>query len=180
MLQIADLEFEVSSCRIEAYCDLDTMKWDFEVEAASHADGKFYNYNPYLSLSLFETTPQAFRYWTDLAPREVYWTEKNDTDVTPSGQLYIFEHTPIFACRARCYRNANQVRIEVEGKCDVYFDEQYDTDLDFHLDSDVAFRGIWFGRQPESACRSEVARFLNSDDFDFFQTEHGVSMLTPK
>lgn len=179
MLRIADLEFAVASCRLEAYCHTDKMLWDIQVECASHPDRKFHGHQPNLSLSLFETPPAAFRRWTELIPREVRWVNKNDTDVTPSGTLYIFEHTPIFECRARCSIVAGKMQVELDGKCDVHFDEQYDTNLELHLDSAVIFRGVWFGRQPESDCRSEIARFLNPDDFEFSPTEHGVSMLTP-
>lgn len=180
MLRIADLAFAVVNCRLEAFCDTDKMSWDIQVECAPHPDGKFHGHGPNLSLSLFETLPEAFRHWTGLAPREVRWVEKNDTDVTPSGMLYIFEHTPTFDCHARLYNDAGEMHVELDGKCDVYFDEYYDTNLDLHLDSAVVFRGVWFGGRPESACRNEISRFLNPDDFDFSPTEHGVSMLTPK
>ena len=55
MMRIADLEFEVTSCRIEAYCHVEKMQWDIQIECNSHADGKFHGYKPVLSLSLFET-----------------------------------------------------------------------------------------------------------------------------
>lgn len=180
MLRIADLEFDVASCRIEAYCYTDKMQWDIQVETNSHVDGEFHNCKPSLSLSLFETPPAAFRHWTELAPREVRWVEKNDTDVTPSGILYIFEHTPVFECHARCYKDLGQMYVELDGKCDVYFDEHYDTNLELHIDSAVIFRCVWFGNRSESACRNEIARFLNPNDFDFATTERGVSMLVPK
>src|SRR6516165_466176 len=135
MLRIADLVFAVVSCRLEAYCHPDKMQWDIQVECAPHPDRKFHGHEPNLSLSLFETPPDALRHWTELAPREVRWVERNDTDVTPSGMLYIFEHTPIFECHASCNSHAGKMQVELDGKCDVYFDEQYDTNLDIHLDS---------------------------------------------
>ncbi len=180
MMRIADLEFEVTSCRIEAYCHVEKMQWDIQIECNSHADGKFHGYKPVLSLSLFETPAQAFSHWTDLAPRNARWGDKNDTDVTPSGMLYIFEHTPIFESYARCANRGGEMYVKLDGKCDVYFDEQYDTDLELHLDSPVVFRGVWFGRRPESDCRKAISHFLNPDDFDYAPTENGVSMLTPK
>ncbi len=125
MMRIADLEFDVATCRIEAYCHVDKMQWDIQIECNSHTDGMFHGYTPTLSLSLFETPPKAFSHWTGLAPRDTRWAEKNDTDVTPSGMLYIFEHTPIFECYARCSNDRDEMRIELDGKCDVYFDEQY-------------------------------------------------------
>jgi hypothetical protein len=173
VLRIADLDFDIASC-LEAYCHEEKMQWDIEVEADSHPDGKFHGYKPRLSLSLFETPPGAFRHWKQLAPREVRWVEKHDTDVTPSGMLYIFEHTPIFECCARCYNETDHMRIELDGKCDVYFDGDYDTGLDLHLDSTVDFRGVWFGRRPESACRDVISRFFNPSDFDFSPTERNM------
>jgi hypothetical protein len=180
MLRIADLQFAVVRCWLEAYCHPDKMQWDLAVECASHPEGRFHGHEPNLSLSLFETPPEALRRWIDLAPRDVRWLEKNDTDVTPSGMLYIFEHTPVFECRARCYHDAGKMQVELAGKCVVYFDEHYGTNLDLYLGSSVVFRGVWFGRRPESECRNEIARFLNADDFEFSPTEDGVSMLTPK
>jgi hypothetical protein len=180
MLRIADVEFAVVNCYLKAYCDTDRMKWDLEVECARHEAPDFHRWEPTLSLCLFETPPDAFRHWTELAPREVRWIEKNDTDVTPSGSLYVFEHTPVFDCHVRYYSEAGSMHIELNGKCDIYFDQSYDTNLDLHLDSGVAFQGVWFGRRPESECRSEIARFLNPKDFKFSPTEHGVSVLTPK
>lgn len=180
MLQIADLEFDVISCRIEAYCYTDEMLWDFQIDCEGHVGGKLHGYEPTLSLSLFQTLPEEFQHWTELAPRKVRWTEKNDTDITPSGMLYIFEHTPIFESCAHIYNNAAEMRLELHSQCDVYFDDGFDTDLALHLDAAVAFRGIWFGRRSESECRHAISRFLNPNDFDFSPTEHGVSMLTPK
>lgn len=180
-MRLADLEFDVVSCRLEAYCHADTMQWDIEVECNSNADGRFHGYKPSLSLSLFETLPRAFSHWTDLAPRDARWVEKNDTDETPSGMLYVFEHTPVFECVARCFiANGGAMCVELDGKCDVHFDEQYGTDIELHLESAVTFRGVWFGRLPESDCRDAISRFLDPNDFDFAPTEHGVSLLTPK
>ncbi|MEO0826377.1 MAG: hypothetical protein AAFY67_12070 [Cyanobacteria bacterium J06642_9] len=180
MLRIADLEFDLMTVRIEAYCHTEKMQWDIQVECNSHVDGKFHGCKPNLSLGLFETPPEAFSHWTELAPRNVRWLEKNGTDVTPSGILYIFEHTPIFECHARCYNKGGEMQVELDGKCDVYCDEQYNNDLDLHLDSPVVFRGVWFGRHPESDCRNAISHFLDPNDFDYYLTEHGVSMLTPK
>lgn len=156
------------------------MHWDIEVETDAHVDGRFHGYAPTLSLSLFETAPHAFEHWAEMAPHDACWVEKNDTDITPSGMLYIFEHTLIFECHARRYRDGDEMKVELNGKCDVYFDKQYNTNLDLHLDSPLVFRGVWFGRQSESACRNAIAHFLNPNDFDYSPTEHEVSMLTPK
>jgi hypothetical protein len=180
MLRIADIEFDIGSCRLEAYCHGDKMKWDIQVECAAHPESKFHGHSPNLSLSLFETAPRAFSHWTRLVPREARWIEKNDTDVTPSGMLYVFEHTPVFECVARCYHEAGEMRVTVAGKCDVHYGDGYDVDLDLHLDSAVIFRGVWFGRRSESNCKKVISRFLNPDDFTFAPTEHGVSMLVPK
>lgn len=180
MLQIADLEFAIVSCRLEAYCDSAKMQWDIEIECAPHLDRKFHGHAPNLSLSLFKTSKHAFRHWTELAPREVRWVRRNDTDVTPSGSLYIFEHTPIFKCHARCSLVAGKMQIELNGKCDVHFNEHYNKNLDLHLNSALVFRGVWFGDQPEADCRIDIARFLNPTDFEFSPTKDGVSMLTPK
>ena len=180
MLRIADLEFAILTCRLEAYCHSDKMQWDIQVECAPHPGGKFHGHAPNLSLSLFETQPKAFRHWRELAPRDVHWVEKNDTDVTPSGMSYVFEHTPIFGCHARCYNDAGEMHVELTGICDIYFDEYYDTYLGLQLKSATVFRGVWFGRRSESDCRNEISRFLNPDDFTFSPTEYGVSMLTPK
>ncbi len=180
MMWIADLEFEVSSSRLEAYCHGDKMQWDIHVHCNSHSEGAFHRHEPKLSLSLFETPSQTLSYWTDLAPRDARWLEKNDTDVTPSGMLYIFEHTPIFECIAQLRNERGIMQVKVNGKCDVYYDEQYDTNLDLRLDSEVVFHCVWFGRRPESECRAAISAFLDPNDFDYSQTEHGVSMLIPK
>jgi hypothetical protein len=180
MLRIADVDFTVVSCQLEASCNSAKMQWDIVVKCAPHPDRKFQGLAPSLSLSLFKTSKRALRHWTKLAPREVRWVRRNDTDVTPSGLLYLFEHTPIFKCYARCSLTAGNMQVELDGKCDVHYDEEYSENLDLHLESRVVFRGVWFGRQPEAECRNKIARFLNADDFDFSLTEHGVSMLTPK
>lgn len=159
---------------------MDTMQWDIQVEANSHPDGKFHGKQPSLSLSLFETPPKAFQHWQELAPRNVSWVERNDTDTTPSGILYIFEHTPIFECHAHCYNDGGKMQVGLDGKCDVYFDKQYDTNQELHLESPVVFQCVWFGRWPESDCRKTISSFLNPDNFDYSLTEHGVSILTPK
>ena len=60
MIQIADLEVDIASCRLEAPCYEEKMQWDIQVEYNSHADSKFDCYKPKLSLSLFETPPGSF------------------------------------------------------------------------------------------------------------------------
>ncbi len=180
MMQIADLKFNVAECRIEAYCYEENMQWDFEIGCNSNSDGKLSGFAPGLSLSLFETPPAAVSHWAELAPREVSWVEKAGTDDTPSGLLYIFEHTPIYQCTACCYNESGQMHIKIDARCDVLYDEQYGTDLELHLDAPVEFRGVWFGRSAEPECRMMISKFLDPDDFDFTPTEHGVSMLTPK
>ncbi len=179
MLRIADLDFVVTSSQLEAYCNEDSMQWDLEVQCAPNSGGAWYGYQPTLSLSLFETPQRAFPHWTDLAPRETQWEEKHDTDVTPSGLLYVFEHTPVFQCRAQVSNENGELSVTLKGLCDVFYDEAYDTDLKLQLDAPITFRGIWFGRWPESDCREDVSRFLDPDDFEYVCDESGVSILTP-
>jgi len=178
-LSIADLEFSVLDCRFEAYCHEDKMQWDVIVECEGRPDA-FNGSAPSMSLSLFESAPSAFEYWTGIAPREVQWTDKNGTDDTPSGILYVFEHEPIFDCSARCFDDSGRVGIKLDGRCDIHFNEEYGAGIPFGLEATAAFRGVWFGRRPEAECRAEISRFLAENDFDFTPTEHGVSMLTPK
>jgi hypothetical protein len=180
MLRIADLEFDVESCQIKAYCFDEVMNWEIVSHFAAHPEGKFHGHQPKLTLTLAETPPKAFDVWTKLAPREVRWDEKNDDDEVPSGMLYIFEHTLLYECHALLKNKRGKMYITVDGKCDVHYDDQYYDNLDFHLESAVDFWGVFFGRQTEARCRKSIARFLNPDDFDFSKTVDGVSILSPK
>ncbi len=181
MLRIADLEFVVASCQLEAYCSAERMKWDVELKCKENAKGMFHGYEPKLSLSLFETPPNAFRHWTNLFPRETSWTESEDNDEVPCGMLYIFEHTLIYETHVGCFcEESGQMRIQLEGKCDVHYDEVYGQNLDLHLDTQFTFSRVWFGRSSEDQCRDEISPFLNPDDFDYTQDKNGVSLLVPK
>jgi hypothetical protein len=181
MLRIADLEFPIVSCLLKTYCGSDeTLLWIIEVECGPHASGELEGYAPNLELNLFQTTPGEMQHWWELAPREASWVEKNDNGVTPSGMLRIFEHTLLFESQARLLQANGEMQINLAGQCDVHFNERYGRNLPLALDAAVKFDGIWLGRAPEMICYTLIDPFLDFDDFQYSQTERGVSVLKPR
>lgn len=191
MFRIADIDFVATSARLKAGIDRNAfydesmmiweaeMVWSIEIEATTNVP-EFSEWIPHISGTLFITSPHEFDVWQGLAPRSIDWIEPNDTDDVPSAVLYIFEHTPLFECNAECYIEDNQFRLRLSGRCDVYFDETYDEYLPIEIDLPLQFFGIWCGREPEEECRGDLAQFLNNEDFDYVETEHGVSLLKPR
>lgn len=180
MLRIADLNFPISSARLEAYCIEDHMHWNTEIDFGPvEFDGNVFHLTN-ASLALFRTSRDELDHWTDLAPRETRWKDRHETDHIPSGLLYIFEHTALYETRAVCSFDAGKMKLNVTGLCDAYLDESYDMGLTLDIETEVDFTCVWFGHTSESDCFARIAEFLNPADFEYRRTEHGVPILAPK
>jgi hypothetical protein len=191
MFRIAGIHFAATSARLlgwihqNAFYDEammiweDEMCWGFEIEASSMVQ-EFSDWTPSLSGTMFATSPHEFETGQGLAPRINEWIEPGDTEDIPHAMLYVFEHTLLYDCKAEFYTDEKQFRLRLSGKCDVYFDEMYGENLSIEVDLPLQFQGILCGRQPEVECRAELAQYLNNDDFDYVETEDGVSMLVPR
>jgi hypothetical protein len=74
----------------------------------------------------------------------------------------------------------NGVGITWKAKCNVYWDEKYDSDLDLLIETPIEFKGVWFGRSSEYDAKLILTKAFDPSNFFYTRTEHGVSLFKPK
>ncbi|MCI5066161.1 hypothetical protein MRY87_10590 [bacterium] len=181
MFRISDIDFEIASCKLDAFVDEDgsSLCWGFEVNASSRSPS-FPDWTAkFSSEQLTSTAPGVGQKWRELAFFQVEWTEKNDNDKVPSAYLYVFEHLPVGECRVEIYGVHGNLRLRVNAVCDVFYDETYSENLPLRIDCPIDFKGILCGRRTEAESREELSPYLDHSEFDFVQDEYGVSLLRP-
>ncbi len=182
MLKLADLDFEIESAILEAFVDVDDMviRWGVEVQAKP-GSGELSRWAPKaVSEQFFASGPGEMNHWMDLAGTRVAWADPSDSEGEYRGTLYVFEHAPVYSSQLTIGKGkADGLSLSWEGKSDVNWTPEYGAGLDFSIETDLRFIGIWFGRQPEKECAPLLSQFLDPGLFEFVKTEHGVSLFRP-
>lgn len=181
MLQIADLKIPIESATLDLLLCGDEMRWGFTAHAGRFQKGELDCPGARVdSAGLFTTPSQTLQHWTDLPETTVRWGELEDNDVDPHAMVYIFEHELVQHGVATITMHGSAVRLKLTGKCNIYYDDQYDTDLDLSLEAQLKLGPIMCGRQDEEECFAELAQHLDPSLFTYVRDESGVSMLVPK
>lgn len=181
MIRIADLNLPIETATLDLLLDGDEMIWGFTVQAGRFQQGDVdWPMVRVDSAGLFTTKSGTLAHWLDLAETTVAWGELADNDEVPHAMIYIFEHELVHNGAATIRMNGSTVQFELLGKCNIYYDDKYDTDVDLLLKTDLAMSPIICGRDPERICFRRLAQHLNTDLFAYSQDESGVSMLVPK
>lgn len=181
MLRIKDLDFKIKSAILDAFVDKDNMKlqWGVEIQGMP-GDGEFSRWVPKVTAeTLIENDPGQLIHWFDLAGTKIKWDEPYGTDDEPNALLYVFEHEPIHSSYIEIIKNNDSLFLNWNGKADVNWGPDYGQSLDFRIETELFFKGIWFGRESENDSLPILSRFFNPDLFQFVQTEQGVSLFSP-
>jgi hypothetical protein len=182
MLRIKDLDFKIESAILDAYVDKNNMKlkWGVEIKAMP-GDGELAHWAPKVTAETFiENVPGQLTHWFDLAGTQIKWDEPYGSDDEPYALFYVFEHEPIHSSYIEINKNNDSLYLYWNGKADVNWGPDYGQSLDLRIETELFFKGIWFGRESENNSLPILSKFFNPDLFQFVQTEHGVSLFRPK
>ncbi|PQO36920.1 hypothetical protein C5Y96_07090 [Blastopirellula marina] len=181
MLRIADLHIPIESATLDLLLLGDEMIWGFTVIAGRFHQGDIDWPGVRVdSAGLFTTGSGTLNHWTDLTETSVTWGELEDNDVVPHAMIYVFEHELVQNGSAMVGVGGSAIHLELLGKCNIYFNERYDTDLDLSLKTELKLSPIMCGRDDERECWESLAQHLDPNLFNYAQDEYGVSMLVPK
>ena len=180
MFKIEDIDLEINSAAIEAFIndDENIMEWGIEINAHS-INRDDIKWKVKLSAeSLLKTKENQLSTWKDIAGLDFHWTEGIE-DENEHALMYIFQHEPIYNSKGIFYLNdEGKVCIKWNGKCDIYWNTNYDKGLDFIIDTPVEFKGVWFGKEIEPICKKSLSAYITHDSFNYV-TERNVSLLKP-
>ncbi|WP_152004409.1 hypothetical protein [Desulfoluna spongiiphila] len=122
MFKISDIEFEVKNATLDAYIDSDEklIKWGVEVSAFTISN-EFKRWRPSMKSEVFMATkPNDMKSYLDLSGKSVNWNDKEDEDGEPFGELYVFEHEPLYECNIQLTEIEDSLFFSLSSKCDVY------------------------------------------------------------
>ena len=183
MFKIEDIHFDIEYAILDAFVDDEdmTLNWGVEVAGVRKDVGGQSLKPKAQSEILFKTRPEELTHWTDIAGKEISWEEGLDEEEEPYGTLYLFEHEPVYDSTILLGKglNKNEIRIEWKGKCDLHWTEKDNVGQSFEIAANLAFKGIWFGRDPEPKSLAVLENFFSKEDFEF-TVEDGASLFSPK
>ena len=179
LLRIADLTFPIEGASLMGHmsdpywCDTynhgkeKELFWHLEVSATPGDDEDFAWY-PTVSA---QSARFPSKDWRDLKGEEYRWDDAYDEQTgREHGGFYVHQHTEINQASLKFIeRDGFTFGIQWDGLCDIYWDEPYDTDVEFSLQTSVSFlEVVVYGSErdtPESV-RERFGEYLIADDFE--------------
>lgn len=181
MFKISDIKFDIKDAILDAYIDSDKklIKWGVEINTFATSN-EFKRWRPSMKSEVFlSTKPDDMKSYLDLSGKSVRWHDREDEDGESFGELYVFEHEPLYESTIQLTKIKDSLFFSLSSKCDVYWNEQYSCNLSLKIDTSLEFKGIWCGRKPENECRKLLEPYFSQDQFIYTKTKHGVSLLAP-
>lgn len=184
MFEIADLQFDIQHATLDAFIDDSdfSVKWGVEIQAIEkNISGHAWQPRAYSEI-IMKTAAYEIKSWKQVIGKTISWDNCYDEETEEyRAALYIFEHEDIYNSVFKFNSlQGNGVGITWKAKCNMYWDEKYDSDLDLLIETPIEFNGIWFGRISEDDAKLLLEKALDPSDFFFTKTEHGVSLFKPK
>ncbi|MCP3944445.1 MAG: hypothetical protein GY710_23605 [Desulfobacteraceae bacterium] len=156
------------------------IKWGLNIQTKSDK-GKFSHWYPMACAKNFIVSPpMQLNHWLDLAGTNVSWKKPYGPDDDPYATLYVFEHEPIFNSKITINRKEKSLYIKWGGLSDVNCNLKYGQSLSLEIETELFFKGIWFGRESEADSKALLSQFLDPNLFKFIKTEHEISLFQPK
>ncbi|HBP22718.1 MAG TPA: hypothetical protein DEA08_33675 [Planctomycetes bacterium] len=190
VLRIDDLEFELSRCAIVGFLtetgdkdededeDEEVLAWGLELECRER---KLFGdrWAPKLTCDrAFLASPGADQSWRSLFPRVVDLPDEND-DEDPTVLMYLWSHLGVRSNQLELGEARGwELDVEWTARCDVYFDDRYDSDLSLSVRAKARFDRILLGRQSEEEARSELEDHLDLTELRY-TVDDGVAAYVP-
>jgi len=182
MFRIEDLNFDITNATLDAFIDDDCMQinWGIEIKGVPK-EKSFHGREPRASSEvIYKSKPNEIEHWLSLAGKKICWKPKYDEDGEMFGSLYFFRHLPIYDSTLEFLQQNGGLNIKWKALCDVEMEPPYDNGLEFYIDTDISFTGIWCGRKTELECYELLDMFFPRNLFEYTVTERGVSLLIPR
>lgn len=94
---------------------------------------------------LIEALPFDGDEWRDLIGLEIYQEGAWRGDGDPEASLYVVESGELYETKLRIVgHEETHLNVELEGTCDVFFDDGHDTNVPIRLQAAIPFEGVRF------------------------------------
>jgi len=139
------------------------IAWFLEVKTEDNQAGENDAWEPYAECIC--RFPQL--HWRDIEGQVLEWDESWDPEMgNQRSGLYLFHHCPIRNSRLEfADRRRSEFHCRWQGQCDLFWDENYQDNLDLHIEAKVQFIGIAvYEKEPRKAWQL-LAQFQNPAEF---------------
>lgn len=109
--------------------------------------------------------------WKDLEGMSKTWESDCNEDGEEAGSLYVFEHEDLTSGRIEFLKREGDVfRVRWSGTANVFWDDEYDTDVPFEFEGDVKFSGL------QASCidvtdldgvKAVLSEYIDMSEFEF-------------
>lgn len=115
------------------------------------------------------------RSWKSVEGMSKVWEEEYNEDEEEAGCLYIFGHDPVTSGKIEFLkRKGTEFLVKWTGTANVYWDEEYDTDVPFEFEGWISFGGILAccdRISDRSELEEAMKEFINVDEFECVSEE---------
>jgi hypothetical protein len=124
-----------------------------------------------------ETLHFPIRRWKDLSGQTVSWDSPFDEKTgEANGGFYVFEHEDISqATMIIAQRKGTRFKVQWEGLCNVFWDEDYRENVPFSIETWADFKGILVRgseRDTNETMSEHLSAFIDVADFHQHPIEH--------
>lgn len=189
MFQLGKLEFEEERTEISAYFTYDVpvrkneLTWHIEINTDSkvykeeEADnenyedyGEDFDFLPYQSPYLYhnEGIHINISSWKKLEGMVLNWDSEYNEIGDEAGVLYVFEHEDVTQSKIEFLeRHGTKFLIRWSGTANVFYDNEYDTDVPFLFEGEIPFTGISIDNSSlsDQDLIETMKKFINTDEF---------------
>jgi hypothetical protein len=179
-LRIHDLEFDLETCEVVAFESEGRLQWGVEAVAVERMllDD---DWRPRATCDVAFSTGKGRRPWAACFPKVARPKDPRRRTSDPAAMLKVFEHEGIrkniltFGAAT-----GDSIPLTWTGRCDVFFDETYDEDLEFELRGTATFTGILNGGASEQDGRASLSALLDHSELQYVVDEFGASKFVPR
>lgn len=97
--------------------------------------------------------------WRDFVGLEIYQDGAWRGDGDPEASLHVVQGGDLYEARVRVVgHEGTHLNVEIDGTCDIFFDDAHDTDVPLRLAAAIPFEGVKFRFRGEGAASLDPGR----------------------
>lgn len=171
-LFIGHHSFDVKSAFLSGNLEKGKLSWMMEVAGSSKLIEEEL-WTPRISSELLPLINKKASGWPEIFSESVSWkAEYSELHDENNGHLYVVQHLPIPQAKIEFFSNEyERICFLIEGKAGVYDCTSVEP---FSARGTLEFKGVYTRIADPELARSELSRFIDTDEFSFEECSSGL------
>lgn len=182
IFKVKDCLLNIKAAYLDAFVEDDVLSFGLTIKAITDENSPYYQefeddeFCLYAE-SLFSVKAGQIQHWHDIAGTQLTWEEVDDDQPV---FFEVFESEPIQQAKLKFEKHGEAMWVNISGRCDMHYDDDFSQDLAFEIGCEVDFYGVLCGIISEQEAWQKVTPFLNAEHLKYAKNPYDVSLLVPK